>query len=116
MSLEPFAAEVVPLRSDGGSGYYVGRTRIPLDTVIGAHLDGATPEEVARHYSALDLADVHAVVAYYLRHREQVHAYLEARRNEADAIRRENEVRFPSNGHWERLRSLKAQLRINPRL
>ena len=91
VSLEPFAAETVPLRSDGGSGYYVGRTRVPLDTVISAYLDGATPEEIARHYSTLDLADVHAVVAYYLRLREQVHAYLEARQKEAEARARKEE-------------------------
>jgi uncharacterized protein (DUF433 family) len=38
-----------------------------------------TPEDMVRAYDALLLADIHAVVAYYLRHRDEVRAYLTRR-------------------------------------
>lgn len=59
--LEPFAAEAVPLAADRKGGYLIQNTRIPLDTVVGAYLDGATPEEIVRSYDTLALGDVYAV-------------------------------------------------------
>ena len=38
-----------------------------------------TPEDMVRAYDTLLLADVHAVIAYYLRHRDAVRAYLKRR-------------------------------------
>jgi hypothetical protein len=43
----------------------------------------------------LELADVHAVVAYYLRHREEVRAYLKRRHKEAEALRAKIETERP---------------------
>lgn len=55
-----------------------------LDTVVAAFEQGATPEEIGLRYDTLDLADVYAAIAYYLRHRDEVGAYLRARKAEAD--------------------------------
>ena len=33
------------------------------------------------------LADIYAVMAYYLRHREEIEAYLDAREQRAEAVR-----------------------------
>jgi uncharacterized protein (DUF433 family) len=46
--------------------------------VIRAFQDGATPETIAQRYTTATLADIYAVIAYYLRHREDVEAYLVA--------------------------------------
>ena len=46
-------------------------------------------------FSSLDLADVYAVISYYLRHRSKIEAYVRRRREQADEVRRENEARFP---------------------
>jgi uncharacterized protein (DUF433 family) len=64
----------------------VAGTRIPLDTIVAAYLDGAAPEEIAHVYSILRLADVYAVLSYYLNHCEVVEAYLSERRNTAAAL------------------------------
>ena len=93
--LETFIAEPPPLRLDAGGTVRVGPTRVTLDTVIGAWLDGATAEEIVQSYDTLKLADIHAVISYYLHHRREVDDYLEQRRQDAAEIRRENERRFP---------------------
>jgi uncharacterized protein (DUF433 family) len=100
---ESFVAEPPPLQMTPDGVVKVGGTRVTLDTVIGAYHQGETAEQIAEHYSALSLADVHAVIAYYLRHRSEVEAYLEERHRQAAEIRRENEARFPPDGVRERL-------------
>lgn len=102
-SVESFVAEPPPLRMNGDGAILVGETRVPLDTVVGEYEDGATPEEIVHRFSSLDLADVYAVISYYLRHRSEVEAYLKRRREQADEVRRENEARFPPQGVRERL-------------
>jgi uncharacterized protein (DUF433 family) len=101
-ALKIHAAEPPPMREVNGV-VYVGQTRVPIDTVIGAYLDGADADQIVRAYDTLELADVHAVISYYLRHREEVEAYLEQGRREADETRRENQTRFPAAGLRERL-------------
>ena len=88
----------------------VGGTRVTLDTVVGAYLDGAAAEEIALAYDSLELADIHETIAYYLRHRAEVEAYLVRREAKAEEVRRVNENRWPSAGIRERLlaRKLKA--------
>jgi uncharacterized protein (DUF433 family) len=83
----------------------VGGTRVTLDLVIAAYRAGATPEEISQDYSSVEPADVYAAIAYYLRHRAEVEEYLERRREQAVAVRREFEERFPPAGIRERLQS-----------
>jgi uncharacterized protein (DUF433 family) len=74
------AAEFVPLDSDTQGVLRVGGTQVTLDMVVGAYLAGKTAEEIARDYHpALQLADVYAVLTYYLRHRTEVDTYIKRR-------------------------------------
>jgi uncharacterized protein (DUF433 family) len=93
----------VPLRVDPHGVVRVGGTRVTLDTVVGAFRRGATPEEIVQDYSSLDLADIYAVVAYYLRNRPGVEAYLEEQRQQGEAIQRQMESFYPPAGIRERL-------------
>ncbi len=68
-----------PLRIDPSDLVRVGETRVPLDLVVEAFQDGAGPEEIVLQYPVLDLAEVYAVLAYYLRHRDEVDAYVQSR-------------------------------------
>lgn len=81
----------------------VGSTRVTLDTVISAFLDGATAEEIVHQYPSLELADVYAVIAYYLKRQEEVNAYLQRRRGHAEQVRQQNEARFDPAGIRNRL-------------
>ena len=95
--------ESIPLTFGGGGVAYVGGTRVTLDTLVAAYEQGASPEEIISRYTTLRLADVYAVITYYLRHREEVEDYLSKRNAKAREIRTENERRFPPEGRRERL-------------
>jgi uncharacterized protein (DUF433 family) len=80
-------AEAPPLRQDASGALRVGESRVLLELVIRAFQDGATPEAIVQRYSTLALADVYAVIAYYLRHRDEVEGYLAAREQKAEQVR-----------------------------
>jgi len=104
-------AAPVPLRADADGVVRVGGTRVTLDTVVAAFREGATAEAIAHQYDSLDLADVYAVIGFYLRRRPQVEAYLDERRGQASEIRRQNESRFDPRGVRDRLMARNADRR-----
>lgn len=79
--------EAPPLRRDASGALRVGRSRVLLELVIRAFQDGATPEAIAQRYPSATLADIYAVIAYYLRHREDIEAYLAEREQQAQDVR-----------------------------
>jgi uncharacterized protein (DUF433 family) len=79
--------EAPPLRLENTGAIRVGETRVLLELVIHAYCDGATPEEIVLRYDSLSLSDVYGVIAYYLRNRAAVDAYVAER----DRIGNENE-------------------------
>lgn len=97
------AAEPVPLLEDADQVLRVSGTRVPLETVIDAFQAGATPEEIAQDFPVLPLADVYAVITYYLRHRAAVDAYLERRAAQATAVRAKVAARFDQTELRQRL-------------
>jgi uncharacterized protein (DUF433 family) len=102
------APERLPLAEDADGVMRVGGTRVTLDTVVGAFNDGASAEDIVSMYPSLDLADVYAVIAYYLRRRDEVDAYLHRREAEGAAVRAENEARCDPRGVRERLLARRA--------
>jgi uncharacterized protein (DUF433 family) len=105
LTLEP---ETVPLTRMPDGVIRVGGTRVPLDTVIYAFRDGATAETIIDRYPVLNLADVYATIAYYLRHTAETDAYLTEQERAAATIRAENERRFPPDSVRARLLSRKT--------
>lgn len=95
--------ERVPIHTDADGVVRVARTRVTLDTIVGAFEAGATAEEIAQQYSSVPLVDVYSVITYYLRHKPEVDAYLKKRDEQAGRVREEVERRFPSTGLRERL-------------
>jgi len=81
----------------------VGDTRVSLDSVIYAFNEGATPEEIAQQYTTLNLADVYAVISYYLQNHDEVVQYLQRRKAQRDELRKEIESRFDPRGIRDRL-------------
>src|SRR3982751_822121 len=91
----PLDTEALPLRTDAGGAVRVGNSRVSLDLVVEQYENGMTPEDMVRAYDTLALADVHAVIAYYLRHRDEVRAYLTRRSEEAEVLRAKIESERP---------------------
>jgi uncharacterized protein (DUF433 family) len=79
-------SEAPPLREDESGALRVGKSRVLLELVIEAHQEGASPEAIVQRYTSLELADVYAVIAYYLRHRNEVEAYLSRQEEKAREI------------------------------
>jgi uncharacterized protein (DUF433 family) len=104
--------ETVPIHIDADGVWRVGDTRVTLDTVVAAFKEGATAEEIAQQYSPVSLADIYAVIAYYLRPQAKVEIYLDKRRQEAEQILQENERRFNSIGIRERLLARKENRKL----
>lgn len=104
MSLaDTLIAKPPPLRLDESGTLRVGNTRVPIDTVVSAYGCGANPEEIVLGYDTLQLANVYAVISYYLEHREEVEAYLDYRRQHAEEVQARFEARFPTSHIRKRL-------------
>lgn len=97
------ATTTVPLTADEAGVLRVSGTRVSLDSVLHAFNEGATPEEIVQDFPTLDLADVYAIVGYYLQNRAEVEQYLEQRRAHREELQREVEGRFSPQGLRERL-------------
>lgn len=70
-------AQAPPLEKDAGGVIRVGGTRVTLETIVHAFNEGHTAEEIVSHYPALNLADVYAVISFYLNNRAAVGEYRE---------------------------------------
>src|SRR3954468_15438625 len=91
-----------PLELDGDGLVRVGQTRVTLDTVVKSYLMGDTVEQIAQAYDTLRLADVHAVISYYLSNREDVDKYLAEQDSLADQLQQQIESK---TGTWNQLRA-----------
>ena len=96
-------AERAPLNANEDGVILVGKTRVTLDTVIAVFQQGATAEETVYRYPSLNLADVYATIAFYLKHESEVESYLQQRRQQSQEIRAMNQAKFDPQGLRDRL-------------
>ena len=99
----------VPLKTDVDGVVRVGNTRVILDTVIDAFKEGVIAEEIVSQYPTLNLADVYAVIGYYLQHQSEIEAYLRQRRQIANKVRKQNEMHFNQKGIRKSLLARRAK-------
>lgn len=88
--------EQIPIRADEHGRLRVGNTHVLLDLVIYSFQLGHTPETITSQYPSLSLDDVYLALGYYLRHRDEVDAYLRDQEAEAETFRQEYERDHPS--------------------
>jgi uncharacterized protein (DUF433 family) len=72
-------------RQDGV--YVVAGTRVSLDSIVYAFLEGQSAEAIAQAFPVLTLEQAYGAITYYLAHRGEVDQYLELRRQDFDAAR-----------------------------
>lgn len=68
--------EPVPLEVCDDGVVRVTGTQVTLDRIVAAFHQGVTPQEIVLEYPSVQLADVYATIAFYLRHRGYVEFYL----------------------------------------
>ena len=95
MTATEIAPLTVPLTSLPEGTLRVTGTRIGLHLIIDAYKRGETPEKIVEAFDSLRLADVYAVISYYLNHTNKVEAYLRKCDEDAKAIRRKIEAEMP---------------------
>jgi uncharacterized protein (DUF433 family) len=83
----------IPLREDDTGTLRVGASRVTLDTIVGSLRRGDSPEMIAQGFPTLTLAQIHAVIAYYLQHQTALDAYLQQQRLEGEQLRSEIEAK-----------------------
>ena len=79
--------EPPPLRWDPHGVLRVGKTRIPLERVVNEYYLGASPEEIVLDFNKLRLEDVYLVLGFYLRHKEEIDAYIKKREQRGEEMR-----------------------------
>jgi uncharacterized protein (DUF433 family) len=76
MTMPSIQAEAPAIRVDPDGTMRVGGSRVIVDLVIQSYLNGASAESIVQAYTSISLAEAYSVIAYYLRHRQEMDAYL----------------------------------------
>ena len=87
--------ELRPTRAGEPKAFIVG-TRVSVENVYVCHeLRGMTPDDILSAYPDLTLSQVHAALAYYYEHAEEVRSQLKRDQDYADALAsRQGPTRF----------------------
>ena len=89
----------------------VGGTRITLEGVVFLYKEGETPGQIHEAFPTLELADIYAVIAYYLRNTEEVEAYLREVEEDWERAKAEIDARYPDrHEHMARIRARYAAM------
>ncbi len=99
----------IPLREDETGTLRVGSTRITLDVVISALKRGDSADVIADSFPSITLAQVYAVIAYYLQNQISLDNYLQKRALEADKLRQEIEEQQGKSDLAERITLLRQR-------
>jgi uncharacterized protein (DUF433 family) len=90
ITIESLPREGVPLHNHPDGQVRIIGTRISLEIFLEAHKLGArTPEQLARRFDTVKLADAKAVLAYYRDNKTEVDKYLRLSTEKAERIREE---------------------------
>ncbi|MEC4811858.1 MAG: DUF433 domain-containing protein [Scytonema sp. PMC 1069.18] len=67
-------------------GYWIKGTRISLDSIIYAFLNGESPESIAQNFPLISLEQVYGAVTFYLANQELIDAYLKEGEQEFEKL------------------------------
>ena len=87
----------------GGKACIAGHRVRVLDVVVWHEHQGLTPDEIVSHIPSITLADVHAALAYYFDHIEEIQQEMREERAFAEEFRRKNPSLLEAKLRQERL-------------
>ena len=99
--------EAPPLKADKHGVIRVARTRVTLDTLIGFYNQGYSVKKLAESFDSVSLSDIHATIAYYLKHKAAVDRYIAEGDAKAAKVRKEIESQ---PGYKEKMQDLKKRM------
>lgn len=74
--------------------YRIADSRVSLDSLVYAWLQGQSPDSIADSFPVLTLEEVYGAITFYLAHRDEVDEYLRSRKAEFEAMRQKGEEEF----------------------
>lgn len=87
--------DIAPLHTNLDGTVYIGESRVTLTTLISAFQRGDSPEQIVDSFDVLSLADVYAVIAYYLKHRVEVDTYIHEQQQLANQLQEDLQIKQP---------------------
>ena len=97
--------QAIPLTTNENGVILIVGTRIGLELIVEEYNSGAMPDEIAYNYDPLSLADVYAVIAYYLAHKSDVDDYINELDQRSEKIRQDTESKYGLDEVRQRLRN-----------
>jgi hypothetical protein len=82
-------------------GYWIKESRVSLDSVVYAFLNGSSPEGIVQSFPVLTLEQVYGSIAFYLANREPVNHYL--RQGEAEFEKMRQAAREQNTALYKKL-------------
>jgi len=79
------------LEFDNPNGIHIRDTRVNIENVIVAAARGHAPGRIVQSYPSLTLEQVHAVLTYYYRNRQQIDDYMARQKAAYDEAKRQHE-------------------------
>jgi len=87
----------------GGKACIAGHRVRVLDVVVWHEHHGMSPDEIVSQVATISLADVHAALAYYFDHMEEIQEEMRQERARAEEFRRRNPSLIEAKLRQERL-------------
>ena len=106
-------AVLIPIKQyieQQGEESYIEGTRISLDSIIYAFLNGESPESIAQNFPLLSLEQVYGAVAFYLSNRELIDVSL--RSGEEDFNKLQQSCREKNAFLYQKLKAAQTQKRV----
>ena len=83
--------QTLPLRLTEDGTIRIADSRVSLDSVVHHYKLGASAEQIVHKFPGLELADVYAAIAYYLKNEAAIEEYLQQQEAKGDAIQQQIE-------------------------
>ena len=87
----------------GGKACLAGQRVRVLDIVVWHEHQGMTPDEIVSHIPSITLADLHAALAYYFEHIEEIQQEMREERTYAEEFHRDHSSLLEVKLRQERL-------------
>ena len=94
-----------PFAADEHGVVRIGPSRVTLEQIVSAFDTGASAEEIVETYPTLDLGDVYATIAFIIKNRAEVDAYMAQSAAENERIHSKWEERYPTAELRRRIRA-----------
>ena len=92
--------------------YWIAGTRVSLDSVVYAFLEGLSPESIVDSFDTLTLEEVYGAIAYYFGHRDVIDAYVKQSEAQFDELCRRARAAHPLL--YQKLDEARRQMTVRP--